>query len=118
MIFTNFKINETTVIGYDSFTSPINWIGCEGNLYGSHFINCMGLNGGALSWIGDNGLMEYGLFENVTSLICGGAVEVIGDDVTIRSVTFRNIISPLNNEAIYFSNIRGEKKFIFNKQQC
>ena len=105
LIFKNFNASG------NGDTSHILWNGDDGCFVSCRFYNNIAPNGGALAWNGNKGYIEYCHFENNTALNRGGAIYVTGGNNTIDSTTFRKFISPLSDEAIYFS---GKNEQVLN----
>ena len=86
---------------YMNFTSPICWYGNNGKIDACIFSNNYGVNGGVISFYGDNESIENTLFINSTALGVGAAFYNGGINNTFTNTTFINSKTCLINEDFF-----------------
>ena len=94
---------------YRNFTSPICWYGNNGTIDTCTFSNNYGVNGGVISFYGDNESIENTLFINSTALGVGAAFYNGGINNTFTNTTFINSRTCLSNEDFF-----TDKRIIVN----
>ena len=77
------------------------------------FYNNRAVNGGSISWTGNNGKIDNCLFENSTATGVGGAIYIGGINNTISNCQFYNSTSLLS-DVIYADRNRKNLSFINN----
>ena len=63
-----------------------------------------GVNGGAVTWMGNNGTINHSIFENNKARGVGGAIYLSGKNNNICNCVFINSTSQLFNESVFLPN--------------
>lgn len=97
----NLTVNDDNLFLKFPALSPIIWQGNNGLIRDCTISDNEGINGGAIRWNGDNGVINNTRFINNKAWGVGGAIYILGTNTTICNSTFRNSSSILTGEAIF-----------------